>query len=150
MFLLEDLGSIAEETFKVKRPIIYLRAALRTLIKAAIDSKTKEKIDEKYEDKNAEDDAEEEANKEQGKNKLMAGLLKFAVDAITDITENADLRCWRTMPGKVYAGRIDLTPGEHEITFEYLDEKGKVIDLEKKRVFVNKGDLNIIEGVSYK
>jgi uncharacterized protein len=149
MFLLEDLGSIAEETFKVKKPIIYLRAALRTLIKAAIDSKTKEKIDEKYEDKNAEDDAEEEA-KEQEKNKLMAGLLKFAVDAITDITENADLRCWRTMPGKVFAGRIDLTPGEHEITFEYLDKNGNVIDLEKKRVFVNKGDLNIIEGVSYK
>ena len=80
----------------------------------------------------------------------MAGLLKFAVDAITDITENADLRCWRTMPGKVYGGKIDLNPGEYEIAFEYLDRHGNVIDSERKKLFVNKNDLNIIEGVSYR
>jgi uncharacterized protein len=147
MYLIEDLGNIAEETFKVKKPLIYLRAALRTLIKASIDSKTKEKIDQKYEEK--EEDGEGESE-ERGKNKLMAGLLKFAVDAITDVTENADLRCWRTMPGKVYGGKIDLAPGEYEIFFEYLDRHGNVIDAERKNLFVNKNSLNIIEGVSYR
>ncbi len=146
---LEDFGRIAEETFQVKKPIIYLRAALRTLIKATIDAKTKEGIDKKYEDKNIEDDIEEEV-KDRGRNKFMAGLLKFAVDAVTDITENADLRCWRTMPGRVYAGKINLPPGEYEIAFEYLDERGNVVDLEKKIVFIEKNDMNLIEGVSYR
>lgn len=149
MYLMENFGKIAEETFEVKKPIIYLRAALRTLIKAAIDAKAKEDIDKKYEDKSNGDDIGDEV-KDRGKNKLMAGLLKFAVDAISDITENADLRCWRTMPGKVYAGKIDLKPGRHEIVFAYLDEHCKVVDLEKKVVFINKNDLNLIEGVSYK
>jgi hypothetical protein len=80
----------------------------------------------------------------------MAGLLKFAVDALTDVTENADLRCWRTMPGRVYSGRVDLTPGEYEIAFEYIDERGRVVDLERKTVFINEKGLNLIEGVSYK
>jgi hypothetical protein len=150
LYPLEDFGYVAEETFKVKKPIIYLRAALRTLIKATIDAKTKENIDKKYEEKEGEEENKEEEVRERGKNKLMAGLLKFAVDAVTDITENADLRCWRTMPGRVYAGKIDLPPGEYEIAFEYLDEHGNVVDLEKKIVSIDKNDMNLIEGVSYK
>jgi hypothetical protein len=151
LYMIEDFGNIAEETFKVKKPLIYLRAALRTLIKATIDAKTKESIDKKYEEKEEEneEDKEEEAKK-RGRNKFMAGLLKFAVDAVTDITENADIRCWRTMPGRVYGGKIDIPPGEYEITFEYLDERGNVVDLEKKSVHISKKDLNLIEGVSYK
>ncbi len=152
LYLIEDFGQIAEETFKIKKPLIYLRAALRSLIKAAIDAKAKENIDKKYEEKAEEEDEEdkEEEAKKRGKNKFMAGLLKFAVDAVTDITENADLRCWRTMPGRVYGGRIDLVPGEYEIAFEFIDERGNVVDLERKTVFVNKNGLNLIEGVSYK
>ena len=151
LYLIEDFGQIAEETFKIKKPLIYLRAALRSLIKAVIDAKSKENIDKKYEEKTEEDeeDKEEEAKK-RGKNKFMAGLLKFAVDAVTDITENADLRCWRTMPGRVYGGRIDLMPGEYEIAFEYIDERGNVVDMERKMVTINKDNFNLIEGVSYK
>jgi hypothetical protein len=147
---LEDFGHIAEETFQVKKPLIYLRAALRTLIKATIDAKAKENIDKKYEDKEGDEEDKEEEVKKRGKNKFMAGLLKFAVDAVTDITENADLRCWRTMPGRVYGGRIDLAPGEYEIVFQYLDERGNVVDLEKKIVFIEENDMNLIEGVSYR
>ena len=121
-------------------------------MKAVIDAKAKEKIDKKYEEKKAEENEEDEKKEreERGKNKLMAGLLKFAVDAITDVTENADLRCWRTMPGKVYAGKIDLAPGEYEITFEYLDINGNVIDQERKALYVTKNNFNVIEGVSYR
>ncbi|MBN1695110.1 hypothetical protein JW879_06905 [candidate division WOR-3 bacterium] len=150
LYLIEDFGGIAEETFNVKKPLIYLRAALRTLIKATIDAKTKENIDKKYEEKEGEEEDKEEEVKKRGKDKFMAGLLKFAVDAVTDITENADLRCWRTMPGRVYAGKIDLPPGEYEVAFEYLDERGKVVDLEKKIVFIDKNDMNLLEGVSYR
>jgi hypothetical protein len=133
MYLIEDFANVAEETFNVRKPIIYLRAAVRTLLKAMIDAKAKKDIEEKHKD-----------------DKALAGFLKFAVDAVTDITENADLRCWRTMPGKVYGGKIELLPGEYEITFEYIDDQGEVVDLEKKIVTINQNGMNLIEGVSYK
>ncbi len=148
MYPMEDFGIIAEETFKVKKPIIYLRAALRTLIKATVDAKVKEGIDKKFEEKNKKDE-EKQKIKDKEKNKFMAGLLKFAVDALTDVTENADLRCWRTMPGRAYAGRINLAPGKHEIAFQYLDARGNVVDMETKTIIIEKNTLNLIEGVSY-
>lgn len=133
MPLLEDFSDVAKETFKAKKPIIYLKAGLRTLLKAIIDSKAKEEIDKKTKE-----------------NVSLGAILKFAVDKATDLTENADLRCWRTMPGNAYIKRTDLTPGTHDITFEYIDDRGKVVDREiKKNVIVRKKELNIIEGVSY-
>jgi hypothetical protein len=149
MYPLEDFGSIAEETFKVKKPIVYIRAALRTLIKTVVDSKIKESIDKKYEKENDDDEENGKDVKDKEENKLMAGLLKFAVDALTDVTENADLRCWRTMPGRAYAGRINLVPGEHEIAFQYLDARGNVVDMETKTITIERNTLNLIEGVSY-
>lgn len=133
MHYLEDFGNVARMTFEVKKPIIYLRAGLRTFLKAMLDKKATEEIDKKTEDK-----------------KILGAILKIFVDVATDITESADLRCWRTMPGHSYVGKIELSPGTYNITFEYLNSRGKVIDRElKKSVEVRKGGLNLIEGVSY-
>ncbi|MCK4322663.1 hypothetical protein KAX08_09125 [candidate division WOR-3 bacterium] len=133
MHYLEDFGNVARMTFEVKKPIIYLRAGLRTFLKAMLDKKATEEIDKKTEDK-----------------KILGAILKIFVDVATDITESADLRCWRTMPGHSYVGKIELSPGTYNITFEYLNSRGKVIDRElKKSVEVRKDGLNLIEGVSY-
>lgn len=133
MHYLEDFGNVARMTFEVKKPIIYLRAGLRTFLKAMLDKKATEEIDKKTEDK-----------------KILGAILKIFVDVATDITESADLRCWRTIPGHSYVGKIELSPGTYNITFEYLNSRGKVIDRElKKSVEVRKDGLNLIEGVSY-
>ena len=133
MHYLEDFGNVARMTFEVKKPIIYLRAGLRTFLKAMLDKKATEEIDKKTEDK-----------------KILGAILKIFVDVATDITESADLRCWRTMPGHSYVGKIELSPGTYNITFEYLNSRGKVIDRElKKSLEVRKDGLNLIEGVSY-
>jgi len=133
MHYLEDFGNVARMTFEVKKPIIYLRAGLRTFLKAMLDKKATEEIDKKTEDK-----------------KILGAILKIFVDVATDITESADLRCWRTMPGHSYVGKIELSPGTYNITFEYLNSRGKVIDRElKKSVEARKDGLNLIEGVSY-
>lgn len=133
MRYLEDFGNVARMTFEVKKPIIYLRAGLRTFLKAMLDKKATEEIDKKTEDK-----------------KILGAILKIFVDVATDITESADLRCWRTMPGHSYVGKIELSPGTYNITFEYLNSRGKVIDRElKKSVEARKDGLNLIEGVSY-
>ncbi len=133
MYHLEVFSNVARKAFEVKKPIIYLRAGLRTFLKSMLDKKATDEIDKKTEDK-----------------KLLGAVLKFFVDVATDVTESADLRCWRTMPGNAYVGRIDLPPGTYDITFEYLNDRKKVIDRElKKGVEVRKGGLNLIEGVSY-
>ncbi|MCK4226138.1 hypothetical protein KAX29_04520 [candidate division WOR-3 bacterium] len=134
MQLLENFSYVARKTFEVKKPIIYLRAGVRTFLKAMADKKASDEIDKKTEDK-----------------ELLGAILKFAVDRVTEYTESADLRCWRTMPGNAFVGRIDLLPGIYDITFEYLNDRSKVIDREtKKGVEVGKGGLNLIEGVSYR
>ena len=134
MFLLEDFSYVARKTFQVKKPIIYLRAGIRSYLKTTANIKATEKIEEKTEDK-----------------KLLGAILKFTTDRVTEYSESADLRCWRTMPGDVYVGKIDLYPGTYDFTIEYTNDRGQVIDMEIKRgVEVNKGGLNLIEGVSYK
>lgn len=134
MHLLEDLNKIAIKTFQVRKPILYLRAGLRTFLKAMAGSKVKEGIDE-----------------EKGGDVILGSVLKFAVDQTLNITENADLRCWRTMPGYVYVKRIFLEPGPHEVEFQYLDDEGRIVDIEKKgEVRVREESLNLTEGVSYR
>lgn len=131
---LENFNKVAEKTFDVKKPIIYLRAGLRTFLKAMADKKAKEEIDKKTKD-----------------NELLGSLLKFAVDKTTDITENADLRCWRTMPSRVFVGYRTLPPGKYDIRIKYLNSNGSVESIEKfKNVTVTKNSLNLIEGVSYR
>ena len=40
------------------------------------------------------------------------------------ITEKADLRCSRLLPGQAYVGLLDLVPGEHQIRYRFLDGRG--------------------------
>jgi len=134
MHLLEDFCNVARETFEVKKPIIYLRAGLRTFLKAVANKEISEEIDKRTED-----------------TKLVGAILKFVTDRVTESTERADLRCWRTMPGDVCVGRTDLAPGIYDFTFEYIDSRGVMIDMETKNgVEVRRGGLNLIEGVSYR
>lgn len=46
-----------------------------------------------------------------------AGLFGSIVGAVASaMTEKADDRMWRTLPGHVYVGRVKLPPGEHRLT----------------------------------
>ncbi len=134
MSLLEDFSYVAKKTFEVKKPIIYLRAGIRSYIKTMANIKATEEIDKKTEGE-----------------KLLGAILKFTTDRVTEYSESADLRCWRTMPGDAYVGRIDLSPGIYDITIEYINYRGEVIDMEIKRgVEVRRSGFNLIEAFSYK
>ena len=134
MHFLEDFSNVARKTFEVKKPIIYLRAGVRTFLKAVAGGKVSGEIDKKTEDK-----------------KLLGSILKFVVDRVHEYSESADLRCWRTMPGNAHVGRIDLSPGIYDITLEYINYRGDVIDMEIKRgVEVRRGGFNLIEAFSYR
>jgi hypothetical protein len=123
--LLEDVGAVAKETFAAKKSLIYLRTLARAIVKGLAAHEAKEKVDT---------------------GGLGGWLKKAAVDVATDVSENADLRCSRLLPGKIYVGDFEIEPGVYDLTIEFLDENGDLVgatDVSGYRV-LNKG-LNLVE-----
>lgn len=130
--LLEDMAQVAIVTFRVKQPIIYLKTVARTVAKGIIAQSQKSNITKTTE------------------NPLLASLLSASVDVAVDISENADLRCWRLMPGKCMIGEFELTPGFHDIEIRYLNAQRKIIDSETFYNYkVEPYGLNILNSFSY-
>ncbi len=124
--LLEDVGKVADETFKAKRSLIYLKTIARALAKGLIAEKQKKKVD---------------------KGNAGGWLAKLAIDAITDISENADLRGARLLPGKILVGDFEVPPGLHDITIEFYDVQGNVITSTTYHGYkVLTNGLNLVEG----
>ncbi|MGD9488425.1 MAG: COG3014 family protein [Calditrichaceae bacterium] len=130
--LLEDMGKIAIHTFEQKKDIIYFKTILRTVTKGLAAAKAKEKI-----------------KKETGSNGFFTTLLNAAVDVGVDATENADLRCWRTMPNQCYIGEFDIDPGVHNITINFLNSYGSIIQSKSiEQYTVVHNGFNLIDAVS--
>jgi hypothetical protein len=106
LHLIEKVGMVARETFNAKKSLIYLRTAIRTLTKGLAAYKKKEEV------------------KDEG---LGGWLKKAAIDAVYDISENADLRCSRLLPGEIYVGDFEITPGTYDLAVQFMDGAGRVI-----------------------
>jgi hypothetical protein len=123
--LLEDVAKVAQETFEAKKSLIYLRTVARAVAKGLAAHKAKKKADT---------------------GGLKGWLKKAAIDVGTDISENADLRCSRLLPGKIYVGDFEIEPGTYDLTIEFLDVNGHLVsatDVYEYQVFKNA--LNLIE-----
>ncbi|UCD17536.1 MAG: hypothetical protein JSV44_01120 [Candidatus Zixiibacteriota bacterium] len=126
--LLEDVGTVAGETFEAKKSLIYLRSVARALYKGLIAHTQKKKAD------NGEADG---------------WLKKLAIDAIADITENADLRCSRLLPGKIYVGDFEIEPGIYDFSIQFLSTDGAIVSTMNINGYqVLKKGLNLIEALS--
>ena len=126
--LLEDVGAVAKETFEAKKSLIYLRTVARAIAKGLAAHKAKEKMDT---------------------GGLGGWLKKAAVDVATDISESADLRCSRLLPGKIYVGDFEIEPGVYDLTIEFLDENGDLVSATDVSGYeVLKKDLNLVEAFS--
>ena len=126
--LLEDVGSVARETFEAKKTLIYLRTVARCISKGLAAHKAKKKADT---------------------GGVGGWLKKAAIDAVTDISENADLRCSRLLPGKIYVGDFEVEPGTYNFTIEFLSQDDAVISTtEIKGYKVLKNGLNLLEAFS--
>ena len=104
--LLEDVSRVAEETFEAKKSLIYIRSVARVVAKGLTTHKLKDKMDS---------------------GGLGGWLKKAAVDVGSDISENADLRCSRFLPGKILVADFSLPPGRHDIRLEILGHDGHLI-----------------------
>jgi len=125
--LLEDVGRVAHETFEAKKSLIYLRTVARAIAKGLIAHKKKKDADS---------------------GGLGGWLKKAAIDVVTDISENADLRCARLLPGRIMVADFVLPAGVYDLAVVFLDVNGATIG---RQVFpgykVSETGLNLIESV---
>jgi uncharacterized protein len=126
---MEDINTVAIETFKVKEPMIYMKSLTRAVVKGILAEKQKKKM---------------EAN-----NPGLGGkLLSFATDVGVDMTENADLRISRFFPGDALMGEMNVTPGDHTFKVNYYDANGTILyseNLGQKNIQAD--GLNLLETI---
>lgn len=96
--LVEDVESIAIETFNAQRPMILLRTLLRAVGKYLL-------------------------TRQAGKKNETLGLLTNLVGVLT---EQADTRSWRTLPNQIFMVRMPLPAGTHTLKLSFLDANGQV------------------------
>ena len=113
--LVEDIESIAIETFNAQRPMILLRTLVRGVGKYLITRQANKK------------------NEALGLLTNLAGVL----------TEQADTRSWQTLPNQIFMVRMPLPAGTHTLKLSFLDANGQVrgsqsvsgIEIEANRIY---------------
>jgi hypothetical protein len=125
--LLEDVAPVAIETFRAKSSLIYLRTVARAIAKALATKQIK-------------DDVEDEG--------FGGWLAKVAIDAGTDLTENADLRSAQLLPGQILVGDFEIDPGRYDLTVEFYTHEGLLLGKQHFAEYaVTPTGLNLIQAV---
>ena len=101
--LIEDVGAVAEQTFEVKKTLIYIRSVARAIVKGLAAHKLKKKADT---------------------GGLEGWLKKAAIDVGTDLTENADLRSTQFLPGHILVGDFEVVSGSHNVVMRFMSTDG--------------------------
>ena len=128
--MVENMHAVARRVFDETKSAIYVRAVLRSFIQAAAT-------------KGAADLADEELGA--GAGFLAAGLGNMASSQVT----RADLRTAQTLPGQAYGLVLDLSPGTHTLTFQYLSRSGRVLHEQSREVSVREQENNLSVATGY-
>ncbi len=124
--LIEDIGRVAEQTFKVKEPLLILKNATRSILKGVAANALKKEFTKK-------DD-------------IGGGLLSLGTDIALLLSEKPDLRCSRFFPGLVLAADIPVAPGQHRVRIDYFDHQGYLLHTDDRGwVQIKPDQLNLIE-----
>jgi uncharacterized protein len=100
--LAEDVTAIAEKALEDRLAFIYLKSGGRALMKFLASEKAKAELKKK--------------------NDQMVNLLgSIAVDIAVAVTEQADLRTWRTLPAEFQLARLSLAPGKYQLRIAASD-----------------------------
>lgn len=127
--LAEDIEVIARRVLEDRLPLIQAKAVARALAKAKADQEAKKKL---------------------GKGGLNR-LLKFGLDEVVKASERADLRCWRTLPAKVYIGRFSLDPGPHRVRLKFSSSGGKILqEMDFPKFNLERRGYKVLEGYCLK
>lgn len=110
--MLEDMQKITLDTFEIKEPMIFLRSAIRTLLKGLA--------------ADAAGSALEKSGNESGSLALsfLGYLGRLSLEVTAETSEQADLRVSRYFPAFAHAGEWELPPGDYRIMLEYFGPSG--------------------------
>lgn len=133
--LLEDLSAVAQETFRGKAGLIYLKTVLRSVLKT-----TSSVI------------LEEQSSKASSlEESLILGLLSLGTQAYAEASEQADLRLSRYFPAKAHVVGVTLPPGVYSYTVTYYDASNNPVhSVDFKDVEVRPGKLTLSEAICIK
>ena len=123
--LVEDMSSVAVETFKSKRGLIILKTTLRTIIKNTSGAVASAVVAKKS-------------------NEGVGFLVGVAGKVFTEASENADIRLSRYFPSRALVGGINLEPGNSTVTVNFYGSGG-LISSERREVRVRENTLNLEE-----
>lgn len=143
--LLEDMGQVATETFRMKQRIIYFRSIMRAVIKGIAAEKLKSSLFEDKDDDEEEDGKKKEKKKESAGTSIARWLAKTTISVAVAATEHADLRCWRTMPAFCMVGEFEVAPGVHDVEVRFLDLSGRVLQTANLYEVETGGDLSLLQ-----
>jgi hypothetical protein len=101
----EDVTAIAARTLEDRLSLIYLKPGGRALLKFLAAEKAKSELS-----KNSDD-------------KVRNFLGSLAVDLTVAVTEQADVRTWRTLPAEFQIARLNIAPGDYTVRVSSSDGK---------------------------
>ena len=123
---IEDVGNIAIETFKVKAPLIYMKSIVRSVTKGLMAEQAKSRVENRS-------------------GSIESFLFRVVTDIAVDISENADLRSARYLPGEALIGEIELDPGIYDIRVNYYNRFGSLLFADRHEHFeVKRDQLNLV------
>jgi hypothetical protein len=124
--LAEHIGRIAMKNLENRKVRVKAKAVARAAAKYVSGKTVSDKI-----------------RKRQGD---MAGLFAdILTTAVAVATEQADLRCWRTLPAEIRVAKLVVKPGDYRITAECLGRRGSVVRrLDAGRYTLEAGDKRFI------
>ncbi len=124
---LESLENAAIETFKIQKPLIFLKTITRTVAKGLATEQMKQEMVE---------------NMDVG----MAFFTRLATDLLVDQTENADLRISRFFPAEAATREIHLNEGVYDIAINYYSTTGALLHSDQRTgVNIAAGCINLLE-----
>lgn len=119
--LIEEMDKVARETFQIKKPIIVARATVRGIMKSVAQEAASDVVEDEY-------------------GAIAGDVANFLGGRAREASEQADLRGWQTMPGKMYVNVVKLPPGEHHISFNFYSLTGALIYSDEKMVAISENE----------
>jgi hypothetical protein len=125
--LIEDMSAVAQETFKQKSGVIYLKTCIRAIVKAAA-----------------------AAGMSSSDNEWLS-LFGLFSQIYADVSEQADLRISRYFPGRALVGGVTLDPGTYSYTVNFYGHSGNIIQRDRfENVEIRSRELNLTEVICLK
>ncbi len=123
---IESIENVAFETFKIKEPMVFLKAITRTVLKNIAKAKA----------------ADELKKKTPVGTGMISGVL---LDVAVALSENADLRIGQFFPAVAAISEVEVPVGSYRATVVYFDHAGtRLYQDERGTVEAKAGGLNLL------